>query len=86
MFDLNIDNKKQTKRISSKTLKMDENNQYGVAMTKPLRYGCIKKENNPPTLVEFNQILDQISLDDTIGHIFIVNIKFHNVNPKRFFI
>ena len=86
MFDLNIDNKKQTKRISSKTLKMDENNQYGVAMTKPLRYGCIKKENNPPTLVEFNQILDQISLDGTIGHIFIVNIKFHNVNPKTFFI
>ena len=35
--------KKQTKRISSKKLKMDENNKYGMAMTKPLPYGCIKK-------------------------------------------
>ena len=44
LFDLDIDGKKQTKRISSKILKMDENNQYGMAMTKPLPYGCIKKK------------------------------------------
>lgn len=43
IFDFDIDGKKQTKRISSKILKMDENNQYGMAMTKPLPYGCIKK-------------------------------------------
>ena len=30
-------------RISTKILKMDENNQYGNAMTKPLPTGCIKK-------------------------------------------
>ena len=41
IFDLLIDGKKQTKRISSKIIKMDENNQYGMAMTKPLPYGCI---------------------------------------------
>ena len=42
--DFDIDGKKkQTKRISSKILKMDENSQYGMAMTKPLPYGCIKK-------------------------------------------
>ena len=29
IFDLHIDGKKQTKRISSKILKMDENNEYG---------------------------------------------------------
>ena len=44
IFDLLIDNKKQTKRISSKIIKMDENNQYGMAMIKPLSYGCIKKK------------------------------------------
>ena len=33
----------QVKQFSSKTIKMDENNQYGFAMTKPLAYGCIKK-------------------------------------------
>ena len=80
MFDLKIDDKKQTKRISSKILKMAENNQYGMAMTKPLPYGCIKKENNP--LVEFHQILVKISHNNTIGHIFIADIKVHNVNPK----
>ena len=34
----------QLKRFSSKIIKMDENNQYGFAMTKPLPYGCIKKK------------------------------------------
>lgn len=44
IFDLDINGKKQTKCISSKILKMDENNQYGMAMTKPLPYDCIKKK------------------------------------------
>lgn len=35
LFDSDIDGKKQAKRISSKILKMDESNQYGMAMTKP---------------------------------------------------
>ena len=55
LFDLNIDAKKQTKIISTKILKMDENNQYGQAM-KP--YGCIKRQEHPPSLVEFNKITD----------------------------
>ena len=42
LIELNIDGKKQNKRFSSKMLKMDKNNQYGMAMTKPLPYGCIK--------------------------------------------
>ena len=33
---------KQLKRFSSKIIKMDKNNQYGQAMTKPVSYGCIK--------------------------------------------
>ena len=44
IFDLDINGKKQTKRISTKILKMDENNQYGQVMTKPLPYGFIKKQ------------------------------------------
>ena len=50
LFDLIIDGKKQTKRISSKILKMDENNQYGMTMTKALPFGCIKKEKILPLL------------------------------------
>ena len=81
-FCLIIDGKKQTKRISSKILKKDENNQYGMAMTKPLPFGCIKMKENPPTLVEFSKILDSLSYGNSVGHLFIVDIKFHNVNPK----
>ena len=61
---------------------MDENNQYGMAMTKPLPFGCIKKRENPPILTEFSRILDALSHDNNIGHLFIADIKFHNVNPK----
>ena len=61
---------------------MDENSQYGQAMTKPLPYGCIKKQEHPLSLLEFNKILDKISHDDKIGYLFIVDIKFHSKNPK----
>ena len=38
------DQKKQgKKRIKTKTLKLDENDQYGYSLTKPLPIGCIKK-------------------------------------------
>ena len=82
IVELNIDGKKQQKKFSSKILKMDENNQYGMAMTKPLPYGCIKKNDTVPTMTEFNKILDCISHDDKIGHLFTVDIKFYNINKK----
>ena len=60
---------------------MDANNQLGQAMTKPLPYGCIKKEHTP-SLLEFNKILDKISHDGNIAQLFIVDIKFYNKNPN----
>ena len=33
-------------------------------------------------MVEFNKILDKISHEDNIGHLFIVDIKFHDKNSK----
>ena len=63
---------------------MNENNQYGMAITKPLPNGCIKKRDQPPSLVEFNKILDEISHEDSTGCLFIVDIKFNNINPKTF--
>ena len=56
------------KTISFKILEMDDNDQYGRAKTKPLLYVCIKKKGYPPTLLEFNRILDGVSHEDTIGH------------------
>ena len=82
LFDLNIDGKKQTKRMSTKILKMDDSNQYGHSMTKPLPYGCIKKQEHPPSLLEFNKILDRISQNDNIGHLFIVDNKFM-IKPQK---
>ena len=61
---------------------MDKNNQYGNAMTKPLPYVCIKKMKKIPTFYEFNKILSNLSHEDKIGHLFIVDIKFYEKNPK----
>ena len=61
---------------------MYENNQYAEAMAKPLPHGCIKKQENVPSILEFNKILDRVSHEDNIGHLFIVDIKFYNINKK----
>ena len=86
LVELDFDGKKQIKRFLSKILKMGEGNQYGMAMTKPLPYGCIKKQDKVPTLTEFNKILDSLSPDDNIGNLFTVDIKFHNINEKTLFL
>ena len=75
LFNLEIDRKKQTKRISTKILKMGKNNQCGQAMTKPLPYGCIKKQEHSPSLLEFSKILDKISLEDKIGQ-----LRWHQIS------
>ena len=45
------------KRIVSKILKMDKNNQYGNAMTKPLPTDVIKKQQKNPSLRELNLLI-----------------------------
>ena len=61
---------------------MGEDTQYVMAMTKPLPYGCIKKQGTVTSSTKFNRILDTISHEDKIGHFFIVDIKFHDINEK----
>ena len=77
--------KDKKKRIVSKILKMDENNQYGNAMTKLLPYGCIKKEKEIPDLQKFILILQDLSPGNKIGHLFVVDIVFdkNNVDEKK---
>ena len=72
----------ELKKFSSKIIKMDENNQYGMAMTKPLPYGCIKKQEKLPNFTELEQLLKSITLKDKIGHLFTVDIEFFDINPK----
>ena len=55
IYSLKLDNEKNfsKKRVITKIIKLDENNQYGFAMTRPMPTGCIK-QNNSPTWLEFN--------------------------------
>ena len=72
----------EIKRFSSKKIKMDENNQYGFAMTKPLPYGCIKLKQTVPTLDELKDLLANVTLNGKIGHFFVVDIVFDEINEK----
>ena len=63
-------------RVISKLIKFDENNQYGFAMTKPMPIGSVKEKS--PSWVEFNLLMEKVSLDDPIGHIFVVDVEFEH--------
>ena len=75
----------QLKRFSSKIIKMDENNQHGQAMTKPLPYGFIKKKKKVLSLEELPDFLKSVTLDDKIGHLFTIDIEFTDINAKTLF-
>ena len=65
-YNLKIaDNQKTKKRIITKILKLDENNQYGHGMTKSLPAGCIK-DNSDLSWKTFNLLLESVSLEDKI--------------------
>ena len=69
-------------RVITKIVKFDENNQYGFAMTKPMPTGCIKEYNSPSWLT-FNLLLEKVSLDNLIGHLFVVAIEFDQKNATK---
>ena len=71
------------RRVIAKILKLDENNQYGFAMTKPMSVGSIKEKK--PDWVEFNLLLEKVTLGDKIGHLFTADIEFdyEHVDAKQ---
>ena len=81
-YNLKNDNQKSKKRIITKILKLDENNQYGHGMTKSLPTGCIK-DNKNITWNTFNRLLETVSLEDDIGHLYIVDIEFDKENASE---
>ena len=86
VFDnLKLDKEKVKKRVITKILKPDENNQYGNGMTKPLPTGCIK-DNSYISWQTFNFLLESVSFEDKIGHLYIVDIEFDykNATEKEF--
>ena len=70
VYNLKMNNEKIKKRVITKLLKLDENNQYDNGMTKPLPTGCIKY-NDDISWETFNFLLEQVSFADTIGHLYI---------------
>ena len=62
---------------------MDENNQYGNTMTKPLPIGSIKKSKEIPSMREFDLIIQGMFDQDKIGYLFEVNIKFDTKNVSE---
>ena len=84
-YKLKLDNDETYKdyRVISKIIKFDENNQYGFAMTKPMPIGSIKDKE--PSWKEFNLLMEKVSLDAPIGHLFVVDIEFdhENATPRQ---
>ena len=74
VYNLKINNEKTKKRVITKILKLDENNQYGHGMTKPLPTGCIK-DNDDISWETFNILLESVNFDDKIGHLYIVDMN-----------
>ena len=56
-------------------MKLDENNQYGNAMTKPLPTDCIKNDKDI-SWETFNFLLESIIFEDKIKHLYKVDIEF----------
>ena len=84
VYSLKFDDEKKfkKKRVIAKIVKLDENNQYGYAMTRPMPTGCIK-QNNSPSWLKFNLLLEKVSFEDSIGHLFIVDVEFDVKNATE---
>ena len=52
-------------------------------MTKPMPIGSIKDKE--PSSKEFNLLMEKVSLDDPVGHLFVVDIEFdyENATPRK---
>ena len=82
MLKLNNYSNYKRKRVITKIVKFDENNQYGYAMTRPMPTGCIK-QNASPSWVTFNLLMEKVTLEDKIGHLFVVDIEFDFENASH---
>ena len=81
--NLKLDAKKAAKKGDlTKILKLDENNQYGHGMTKPLLTDYIR-DNNDLSWKAFNTLLEKVDLEDEIGHLYIVDIMFDAKNTSK---
>ena len=84
MLYIRLNNEKEysKKRVITKISKLDENNQYGFGMIKPLPTGYIK-QNLDTSCRNFNFLLQNVSLNDQIGHLYVVDIEFDHTKAAE---
>ena len=72
---LRLDGEESSKNrnVFSKVFKLDENNQYGFAMTKPLPIGIFKKQSDP-NMETLENLLKNFDPNAKIGEVFVVDI------------
>ena len=61
---------------------MDENNEHGNVMTKPLPYGCIKKQEKSPPLKNLILSLTTFSTKIKLDIYFLLTLSFIKSNEK----
>ena len=83
VYHIKLDNEKpQPKRVIAKILKLDENNKYGFAITKPLPTGCIKTDSDI-SFKKLNDLIRTVDFYSPIGDLYIVDIKFDHKNATE---
>ena len=65
------------KRVITKILKLDENNQYDNGTTKSIPTGCIK-DHQDISSETFNCLLEKV-----LGHLYMVDIEFDLKNATK---
>ena len=81
VYNLKLDGKKsEKKRVITKILKLDENNQYGNGMTKPIPTGIgfDHQDHQDISSETFNCLLEKV-----LGHLYIVDIEFDVKNATK---
>ena len=82
VYNLKLDGKKAEKeRVITRILKLDENNQYGHGMTKPLPKGCIKDDKDI-SWTTFNLLLEKMNFEDKIGSLLTLFLIL-KMQPKK---
>ena len=84
IYNVRLDGEESSKkrRVFSEVFKLDENNQYGFAMTKPLPIGIFKKHSDP-NMETLENSLKNFDPNAKIGGGFVVDIQFDAYDDSR---
>ena len=83
VYHIKLDNEKpQPKRVITKIPKLDENNQYGFRITKPLPTGCFKAGLDI-YFKKLNDLIRTLDIDSSFVHLYVVDIEFDHKNATE---